>query len=57
MKSKFCDNEACRGRFGMVVHRWLGYRFCSKKCKQEFLFKVAVHRERIKQWFASPESS
>jgi ribosomal protein L24E len=57
MKSKFCDNEACRGKFGMVVHRWMTYRFCSNKCKESFLAKLAAHRERIRQWFTYRESS
>jgi len=47
-KSKFCDNEACRGKFGMIVQRWMGYRFCCKKCKEEFLAKLAAHRKRMK---------
>jgi hypothetical protein len=41
----------------MVVQRWLGYRFCSKKCKEEFLAKLAAHRERMKRWFTYLESS
>ena len=57
MISKFCDNDTCREKLGMVVQRWLGYRFCSKKCKEEFLAKLAAHRERMKRWFTYLESS
>jgi hypothetical protein len=57
MISKICDNEACRGKLGMVVQRWMGYRFCSKKCKEEFLAKFARHRERMKRWLTYLKSS
>lgn len=56
MYSKFCDNDACRGKLGMVVQRWLGYRFCSKECKAGFLAKLAAHRERINKWFSYLET-
>jgi hypothetical protein len=50
MKSTFCDNEACRGKFGLVIQRWMAYRFCSKKCKEDFLAKLTAHRRRMHQW-------
>ena len=57
MISKFCDNDVCRGKLGMVPQRWMNYRFCSKKCKEEFLAKLAAQRERMKWWLSYLESS
>jgi hypothetical protein len=57
MISKFCDNEACRGKLGMLVQRWMNYRFCSKNCKEEFLAKLAAERVRMKRWLSYLESS
>jgi hypothetical protein len=46
--SKRCDS--CAGPFGLVVHRWLGYKFCTKKCKEHFLALRSQQIERMRQW-------
>lgn len=37
-------------KFGLIVHRWWGLKFCKKTCLQTYLAKLAQERERVKQW-------
>jgi hypothetical protein len=46
-----CDH--CRGRFGMVTHRWWGKKFCNRTCKGAYLSELALSRERIRSWVRS----
>jgi endogenous inhibitor of DNA gyrase (YacG/DUF329 family) len=49
MAKKRCDT--CGGKFGMVVQRWYGMRFCRKRCRELYLDKLAQDRDRIRKWF------
>lgn len=51
-QNNFCDNESCRRKFGLVVQRWFGYRFCCTACKEDFLAKLSAQRERMRQWLS-----
>ena len=41
----------CSGRFGLTRHRWYTAVFCSKRCREKYLDKLAKDRERLRQWF------
>jgi hypothetical protein len=47
-KNKRCD--ACGGSLGLIVHRWWGYRFCRKACKNRHLAKIENQREKLREW-------
>jgi hypothetical protein len=51
MKKKRCDS--CGGRFGLTRQKWLGYQFCRKACKDDFLAKIVRQREQLKGLLAS----
>jgi hypothetical protein len=46
----------CRGSFGLVAYQrsdvltWYSERFCSKKCREAFLDKLARDRQRLLTW-------
>jgi endogenous inhibitor of DNA gyrase (YacG/DUF329 family) len=40
----------CAGKFGLIRHRWYQRQFCSKKCRDQFLEKLAADRERVRRW-------
>ena len=44
----------CQGRFGLVSHRYLFKRFCSKECRGTYKrgFSTAI-RERASRWFSA----
>jgi hypothetical protein len=31
--------HGCARKFGLIVYHWLGYTFCSRKCKADYLAK------------------
>jgi hypothetical protein len=35
------------GKFGLIRHR---YQFCTKKCRENFLDKLARNNERLRKW-------
>ena len=41
----------CGGRFGLIVHRWFGQRFCSSKCRSSHLNRLARDRDQVARWF------
>ena len=41
----------CNGKFGLTQHRWYNVAFCSKRCREKYLDKLAQDRDRIKAWF------
>jgi hypothetical protein len=45
-----CHN--CSRKFGLIVYHWLGYTFCSKKCKADYLAKRSQQIERMRQWLS-----
>jgi endogenous inhibitor of DNA gyrase (YacG/DUF329 family) len=47
----------CRGKFGLVRQRWYEIAFCSKRCREKYLDKMARDRDFIKRWFGSAQSS
>jgi hypothetical protein len=47
-----CDH--CRGRFGMVTHRWWGNKFCKRTCKDAYLRELALDRDKIRRWYGFP---
>lgn len=42
----------CGGKFGLVVHRWWGERFCTLACKKAFLHKAKEDRDKLKRWLS-----
>jgi hypothetical protein len=40
----------CGGKFGLVIHRWHGHRFCRAKCRERFLHQQNEKREQLKRW-------
>jgi hypothetical protein len=47
--SKKC--ETCGStKFGLIRHRWLGYVFCSKACKDNFFAKRSRQIEHTRRW-------
>jgi hypothetical protein len=46
----------CRGKLGMVSYprsewtTWYHERFCSKKCRDAFLNRLAADRDRVRKW-------
>jgi endogenous inhibitor of DNA gyrase (YacG/DUF329 family) len=40
----------CRGRFGLIRSRYWASQFCSKKCREVFLQRLADERTRINKW-------
>ena len=40
----------CGGRFGLIRDRWYGHQFCRAKCREAYLDKLALDRERVKRW-------
>lgn len=42
----------CGGRFGLIVYRWYGQRFCRAKCREAFLCELTSERERLKRWIS-----
>jgi hypothetical protein len=51
-QSQVCNH--CRGRFGMVTHRWWGNKFCKRTCKAAYLCELARDRDIIRRWFGFP---
>jgi hypothetical protein len=44
----------CQGRFGLVSHRYLRKRFCSKECLGTYKRKrAAAIRQRASRWFSA----
>jgi hypothetical protein len=50
-KLQVCDR--CCGRFGMVTHRWWGYKFCKRTCKEAHVREVTLGREVIGRWLGT----
>jgi hypothetical protein len=50
-KHQVCDR--CRGRFGLVTHRWWGNKFCKKVCKDAYVREIVLGRDAIRRWFGS----
>jgi hypothetical protein len=46
-KHQVCDR--CGGRFGLVMHRWWGNKFCKRTCKDAYLREVALDRDTIRR--------
>jgi hypothetical protein len=46
---RLCDC-GCGRKFGLITHRWLGYKFAKKRCKEDFLAKRSQQIERMRQW-------
>jgi hypothetical protein len=42
----------CGGRFGLIVYRWYGERFCRAKCRDAFLHRLEADRDRLKRWIS-----
>jgi endogenous inhibitor of DNA gyrase (YacG/DUF329 family) len=40
----------CGGKFGLVRQHWHQRQFCSKRCREKFLTKVAEERDRVRRW-------
>jgi hypothetical protein len=40
----------CGGRFGLIVYRWYGQRFCRAKCRERFLQELDEKRMQLKRW-------
>jgi hypothetical protein len=49
-KHQVCDR--CGGRFGLVMHRWWGNKFCKRTCKDAYLREVALDRDTIRRRLA-----
>jgi hypothetical protein len=44
----------CHGRFGLVTHRYLFKRFCSKECLGTYKRRLAAAiRERATRWLSA----
>ena len=44
----------CQGRFGLVSHRYLFNRFCSKECRGTYKRRLSTAiRERASRWFSA----
>jgi endogenous inhibitor of DNA gyrase (YacG/DUF329 family) len=41
----------CAGKFGLTRQRWFNLTFCSKRCRESYLDRLAADRERLKEWF------
>jgi hypothetical protein len=41
----------CNGKFGLTRQRWYDLAFCSKRCRDKYLDKLARDRDRLKKWF------
>jgi hypothetical protein len=46
----------CNGKFGLTRHRWYDVAFCSRRCRDKYLDKLAHDRDRLKKWFGFAES-
>lgn len=42
----------CQGKFGLIRQRWYGYQFCSKRCQERFLKKLAERKQAVRGWLA-----
>jgi endogenous inhibitor of DNA gyrase (YacG/DUF329 family) len=42
----------CGGKFGLIRQTWFKTQFCSKKCRDRHLDRLAQDRERVRRWFA-----
>lgn len=42
----------CDGKFGLIRYYWWRTQFCSKKCRENYLAKLAQDRERLKRWLS-----
>ena len=40
----------CNGKFGLTRHRWYDIAFCSTRCREKYLDKLAHDRDRLKKW-------
>jgi hypothetical protein len=40
----------CGRKFGLIRHRWHGYQFCTKKCRDDFLDRLGRGNERLHKW-------
>lgn len=45
---KTCAN--CDGKFGLVRQYWYRTHFCSKRCREKYLGKLARDKESIARW-------
>lgn len=47
---KMC--QTCKTtKFGLVTHNWWWYKFCSTRCKKDFLVERIKTLERLKKRF------
>ena len=37
-------------RFGLIRHRWYRHQFCRKKCRDQFLDKLAKDKDQFLKW-------
>ena len=44
-----CDH--CGGRFGLVIYRWWGARFCKRTCKDAHLHDVMLGQDKVLCWY------
>ena len=47
----------CNGKFGLTRHRWYDVAFCSRRCRDKYLDKLARDRDRLKKWFGFTETA
>jgi len=50
--SKKCDTCGTT-KFGLIRHRWLGYLFCSKACKNNFFAERGRQIDYTKRWLGN----
>ena len=41
----------------MTRHRWYDVAFCSKRCREKYLDKLARDRDRLKKWLRFGDQS
>jgi hypothetical protein len=51
MRKKQCDHCGS-DKFGLVRQNWLGFQFCKKACRAEFLEKRKRQIEQTTRWLA-----
>ena len=44
--------EICRGKFGLIRHRFAHKQFCSKRCLEQYLVKRKQQPSSVTQWKA-----